>query len=432
MRVLILIIAAAFVLGCTESQNKSTATAMFNTEKSELIAFGAYPDYHYNLAGELMNCGRTEAAIQAFQNCIAESKSQTFREDAMFNLSMLYFDNGQDSAAYRLMDTLIGMDYTWLNWYKQVEHPFAEKEEYTLRLQHIDSIGLRKADPANCKFHYQDVANFVTAFEKSQSDWAHAPAYFYRDYFSQASKALFFYQKFKIQSSSHQFAYRVEDKQQYFASILPNLQNLESHEATIRGFLHKFDSLYPPAIFPDIYYTVGCFNSGGTSSPFGLIIGAEMHTKNADADLTNFSNWEQKVVRDIANLPLITIHELVHIQQNDNYDNLLGNAIYEGAADFVSALVCGDHINTYVHDWANGHEAEVWADFQKEMYTDNTGDWIGNADQAKDKPADLGYYVGYKICESYYNKQQDKSQAIADILAISDWNQFYLDSGYMR
>ena len=52
--------------------------------------------------------------------------------------------------------------------------------------------------------------------------------------------------------------------------------------------------------------------------------------------------------------------------------------------------------------------------------------------QALNKPADLGYYVGYKICESYYNKQKDKKKAIQEILTIKDWEEFYLKSGYMK
>ena len=43
---------------------------------------------------------------------------------------------------------------------------------------------------------------------------------------------------------------------------------------------------------------------------------------------------------------------------------------------------------------------------------------------------DLGYYIGYKICESYYQSAKDKKQAIKDILEIKDFNQFLIDSKY--
>lgn len=425
----------AVILLCSCSQpieKKPSEKQLFQNEKAELIALGSYPNYYYNLANELQQSGRTELAIEAYQNCIKTSTSQTFVEDAMFNLSMRYFETQQETLAYALMDSLILRKYTWLPWYKNSENPFSESVEYQSRLSKIDSVSQRIHDPGNCTFHYQDVSNFITAFNKSKNNWAGAPSNFYKDYFSKASKALFFYQKFKIQSSSHLFAYRVEDKKNYFESILPNLQQLQTQEQLLREYFYKFEALYPEAIFPDVYFMVGCFNAGGTSSPFGLIIGAEMHTMMKDSDLTNFNNWEKAVVRDFSNLPLITLHELVHIQQNDHYQNLLGNAIYEGAADFISTLVCGSHINQHVHDWANSHEKEVWADFEKEMFGTNAQNWIGNADRATDKPADLGYYVGFKICESYYQKEADKQKAIKDILTIQDWNDFYLKSGYMQ
>lgn len=418
---------------CAQQSEKKTATSQdFQNEKAELIALGSYPDYYYNLANELNNAGRTNLAIEAYQNCIKTSASQTFVEDAMFNLSMLYFETEQDSLAYTLMDSLLHRKYTWLKWYKNSEESFSKNPTYLSKLSKIDSLTELKNNPKNCIFHYQDVSNFINAFNKCETNWANAPSYFYNDYFSKASNALFFYQKFKIQSSSHQFAYRVEDKKEYFRSIIPNLKQLSTQENSIRDYFIKFEQLYPDAVFPDIYYTVGCFNAGGTSSPFGLIIGTEMHAKRKDSDLTNFTNWEKKVVRDLSNLPLITIHELVHIQQNNNYSNLLGNAIYEGAADFISSLVCGTHINQYVHDWANKNEKEVWNEFEKEMYGENTRNWIGNADRAKDKPADLGYYVGFKICESYYNKQTDKKKAIKEILTITNWDEFYKRSAYMK
>lgn len=406
------------------------ALPRFENEKAELMALGSYPNYYYNLANELYNSGRTSAAMEAYQNCLKTSQNQTFTEDAMLNLSVLYFQNGKDSLAYALMDSLIERRYTWLKWYKDLEHPYREASAYLEKLEKIDSVLALLNDPKHCVFHYSDLNNFINAFTNADKNWSEAASVFYHDYFAKASSALFFYQKFKIESSAHQFAYRVEDKKAYFRSILNNLKQLPEQESTLRNYFNQFETLYPEAIFPDVYFVVGCFNAGGTSSSYGLIIGTEMHAKAEKSDLSNFSHWEKQVVRDFSNLPLITLHELVHIQQNDQYENLLGNAIYEGAADFVSALICGTHINQYVHDWANQREAEVWKAFKAEMYSENTRDWIGNADQAEDKPADLGYYVGYKICEAYYNKQSDKTKALKDILTITNWEDFFHQSDY--
>lgn len=64
------------------------------------------------------------------------------------------------------------------------------------------------------------------------------------------------------------------------------------------------------------------------------------------------------------------------------------------------------------------------------MNRKDASNWLYQGDKAKDKPADLGYYVGYKIVESYYTRAKDKKQAIKDILDIKDFNAFLKASGY--
>ena len=59
------------------------------------------------------------------------------------------------------------------------------------------------------------------------------------------------------------------------------------------------------------------------------------------------------------------------------------------------------------------------------MYKPDFSKWIYNAATAKDRPADLGYYVGYLITRAYYRKAKDKRQAVYDILNIQDARAFY-------
>ena len=50
--------------------------------------------------------------------------------------------------------------------------------------------------------------------------------------------------------------------------------------------------------------------------------------------------------------------------------------------------------------------------------------------QVKDKPADLGYYMGYHIAKSYYENAKDKKQAVIDIIEMKNPLQFLGKSGY--
>jgi hypothetical protein len=50
--------------------------------------------------------------------------------------------------------------------------------------------------------------------------------------------------------------------------------------------------------------------------------------------------------------------------------------------------------------------------------------WLYNGTESEDRPGDLGYYVGYKITEAYYNRAADKRQAVREILEIKDFDRF--------
>jgi hypothetical protein len=48
----------------------------------------------------------------------------------------------------------------------------------------------------------------------------------------------------------------------------------------------------------------------------------------------------------------------------------------------------------------------------------------------KGRPADLAYFVGYRIAQAYYDKAPDKKLAIETILNFEDADQLVRDSGY--
>jgi hypothetical protein len=56
--------------------------------------------------------------------------------------------------------------------------------------------------------------------------------------------------------------------------------------------------------------------------------------------------------------------------------------------------------------------------------------WIYNSSRIKDRPADLAYFMGYKIVEACYQRQPDKQRAIREILRARDFEGFLEMSGY--
>ena len=57
-------------------------------------------------------------------------------------------------------------------------------------------------------------------------------------------------------------------------------------------------------------------------------------------------------------------------------------------------------------------------------------DWLYGTSKKDDRPNDLGYWIGYKITEAYFNKQKDKQKAIDAIINIKDPMQFLKQSGF--
>jgi len=143
--------------------------------------------------------------------------------------------------------------------------------------------------------------------------------------------------------------------------------------------------------------------------------------------------WEKNNYTNVQNIPVIVIHELIHFQQEKIKDDttLLYYALIEGMADFICEEVTGKNPSQRQQDYAKTRRMEIWEDFKKEMYLARAYNWIANGDkETKDKPADLGYYVGYEICKSYYEEAADKKAAIREMLTIQDHKAFLESSKY--
>ncbi|MEJ7658844.1 MAG: DUF2268 domain-containing putative Zn-dependent protease [Hymenobacter sp.] len=200
----------------------------------------------------------------------------------------------------------------------------------------------------------------------------------------------------------------------------------------IRAGFVKLKEIYPAARFPNVYFVIGRWNSGGTASDNGMLIGADMQCQAPGVALAELSLWERSNFGSLAGLPGLVAHEQIHyIQKPSNDPSLLHGAILEGMADFMAELTTGQNPNARLQAYGRPHEKEIWADFTKEMKGEKWNNWIGNATQeTAEKPADLGYFVGYQICRSYYEELPDKKQAVRDILNISDYPAFLAKSRY--
>ena len=107
-------------------------------------------------------------------------------------------------------------------------------------------------------------------------------------------------------------------------------------------------------------------------------------------------------------------------------------AIVEGSADFITSHFLDLNINRKIHQYGAIHECDILKSF-KESIALNPFDyskWLYNGLTAKDAPADLGYYVGYKITEGFYANTENKKSSLKTILRRGQYKKVYKNSGY--
>lgn len=231
--------------------------------------------------------------------------------------------------------------------------------------------------------------------------------------------------------SSEQLVGVIDSRPRYYQALREVSRQAPAQVEAIRASCRKLLDLIEDAVLADTFLLVGRMNSGGTVSETGLLIGVDMFGLSDQTPMDELSAWHRQVLRPPAALPRIVLHELVHANQHYSQPGtLLSECIKEGACDFVVTLLLGPHDSIH-YRYGREHESALWERFKREMHIQDISNWLCEGTNAKDRPADLGYFVGHQICSAYYTRQRDGSQAIREMLRIQDFEQFLERSQYV-
>ncbi|QHL87889.1 hypothetical protein GU926_10790 [Nibribacter ruber] len=379
--------------------------------------------------------GKQQYALAAdfYQQALKATPTGAHTRTTYYNLACCYALLGQKEPALKALEQAVKAGY------KNVAHLKRDSDLDILRkekgyLQLVNKLEKTQAqlgDPFKAQLVTTDVHNFWKAYDAAAKHPAQKQEIFEKQYFGKASAGLQDYFENKI-GSVELFMNNLVNKPAFFPAIRKNTLQVDAMKPAIYQSFQKMKELYPAATFPNVYFVIGRYNSAGTVSDNGLLIGIDQFSRSADVPLQELNLWERNNYNYVHNVPPLIAHELIHFIQSDRNDTtLLSNALTEGMADFIGELISGVNTNQRIHDFANPREKQIWEEFQKEMYLKRAYNWIANGNQERpDRPADLGYYMGYKICEAYYTKATDKKQAVKDILEMKDAKAFFEQSGY--
>jgi len=187
--------------------------------------------------------------------------------------------------------------------------------------------------------------------------------------------------------------------------------------------LRNLVRLYPQAQTPPVTIAVGRGKPVGVGSPVtGLQIGLEAL---CSAEWMN-PNVEDRFVHVIA-------HEYAHVQQvralvDHEHPTVLERSLIEGAAEFVAELTSGKTGFAHFDALTKGREQEIETAFAADVDQTELSRWVDNS--TMEQGNDLGYWVGYRIVRTYYQRTADKQQALREILEMSDPHAFLAKSGW--
>lgn len=278
-----------------------------------------------------------------------------------------------------------------------------------------------------------DILNFWKAYDKlplckNKKDSIEIIQKFYLD---KATNGLKEFQKVRDFSPEF-FVERIKKYDKYYKSIRENSLLIANSNIIDKSIIENFKKIYPVAKAKKICFAIGPMSTGGTISNDYLLIGTEIYLGDKSTDLSEVANEHIKNIAMgnetkndiIKSLREVVTHEFVHTQQNEITEKspckLLRYILNEGIADFIAEKILEEpRKNKIKIDDIGISEYELWEELKSELCTENYTNWLWNND-IKDRPSDIGYFMGYQIAKAYYENSTNKQKAIVEIIQMDN------------
>ncbi|REA63433.1 hypothetical protein DSL64_03010 [Dyadobacter luteus] len=270
-----------------------------------------------------------------------------------------------------------------------------------------------------------DIDNFWVAYDsvRLQNDPAKQIAIIQTQYLDKASIGLREMIKLKEWTSAD-FQKNMITNANFWKSIRVKTEGIKDQNTAIEKLYSNYQRIYKNFKAPEIYFLMGYIQTGGTTTQNQLLIGTEIAAADATVDTRGLHPMIRDFMSTNTGILGIIAHELTHTQQRggdmetDRKSNLLGFCLAEGSCDFIAEMITGTEVKRPYMKYGKQHERELWEKFKIEMHGRKSSDWLYNGFQRKNGDSDLGYYIGYAICKSYYENASDKDQAISEIISL--------------
>ncbi len=268
-----------------------------------------------------------------------------------------------------------------------------------------------------------DIDNFWVAYDSIQKTSSHSKklALINQLYIEKGTEGLKAFMKLRDYNDSL-YVELIDKHPLFWNSIRPNTLSVKTRVAEFENSILRLREIYPELRDAVMYFTIGGLRSGGTVSENMSLVGAEIATATPSTDVSDLNNdWLKNVFagQSLDNIVSLNIHEYIHTQQKPYRGNrLLNQTIKEGSCDFIAELAMEKPWQSKYVTYGKAHLPILKENFKADMFSNDFSDWLYNGVQ-KGEGADMGYFIGYEICKSYYNQAEDKIQAVKDIVELN-------------
>ena len=341
-----------------------------------------------------------------------------------------YWDAGMTDAAVAQLHRAIdrGMsDPKVLEKFPRSESRLADPQWEGLH-QRLDSIREKVSGLDHFEFRTDAMEAFWPYFEKAIADSSAARRHL-KEFILEGPRELRDYYVVRYGSIDNMYGQMINGAPDYYQYLRKqfNPDSLEVFRKQVLQAMTRLKGYYEGAVFPKVFVVPGILNSGGTATEMGLFLGGDMYGRSRAMPVGSLTDWQRDAIMDFSDLPRLTIHELMHFQQHygdpEYEETLLSAAIQEGVCDFLAELCLGEPLQHPNLDFMENpaNRDEIFGEFRAEMFGADTSKWLYNGGSMEDRPADLGYTMGYLITKSYFEQQEDKAAAVETLLTTDDF-----------
>ncbi len=277
-------------------------------------------------------------------------------------------------------------------------------------------------DPMQARIVVADIETFVRV-QELLADATDTASVLQAEYLDKGTPGLeLFIEKYDLSVQRLHKAIRKHPEK--YSSLAEMPAAVLAYEDDIREVFADIKRVIPQAVFPPTYFLVGGYRGIGSGSAEGPLITVEKWSIPIEGKTTMLA------------------HEMTHIQQvvavgYEKYlalfgkeKSLLGLTIREGTAEFFANLIVGDMTQDKAVQYVRDNEQRLWEAFQVDMLGSETGDWMWSKPENPEQPRHVAYVLGAFIVQAYYDRAEDKAQAVTDILSVTDYEAFLEKSGY--